>query len=65
MKWETILASAFALLFVGLTVLTLAPLGIIWALNELFLFNIEYSFRNWLAMFVLFAIFKTSITNKS
>lgn len=65
MKWETIFASIFALLIVGFTVLALAPLGIIWALNELFSFNIEYTFRNWLAMFVLFAIFKTSITNKS
>lgn len=65
MNNESTFASMFALLFVGLIVSALAPLGVIWSLNELFLFKIEYTFRNWLAMFVLFVIFKTTITNKS
>ncbi len=65
MNNETIFASMFAFLVVGIIVLGLAPFGVIWALNELFLFNIEYTFRNWLAMFVLFVVFKVSITNKS
>ena len=65
MNNENIFASMFALLVVGIIVSILAPFGVIWALNELFLFNIEYTFRNWLAMFVLFVVFKTTITHKS
>lgn len=65
MNNETIFASMFVFFIISLIVLGLAPFGVIWALNELFLFNIEYTFRNWLAMFVLFVVLKTSITSKS
>jgi hypothetical protein len=39
-----------------LTLIATIPLAIIWALNTLFSFTIAYTYKNWLAMLVLYSL---------
>ena len=45
----------------GLLGIIFLPLGVIWAVNTLFLFNIEYNFINWLASMFLQVYFQVII----
>jgi hypothetical protein len=56
----------YVLAVTALVVLSLifGPLLFIWALNELFLLNIQYTFWTWLAAMVLLISLKTTIINK-
>lgn len=55
-------------IFVALTLSFLSPLAILWAVNQLFSTNLDYSFLNWLAVITLwFAInlaCKASVSRK-
>ena len=56
-------ATTFVIMFIALIIFW--PFAIIWALNTLFAFAIEYTFWTWLAVLILTASFgKTSVTNK-
>jgi uncharacterized RDD family membrane protein YckC len=51
-----------ALIIITITILIILgifflPLAFIWAINALFKLNLAYTFTNWLAAFVLMAIF--------
>jgi hypothetical protein len=59
------LYAGIAMLVVILTVFSLAPFAVIWALNELFHLGIAYTFFNWLAMFVLLILINVSVTKSS
>lgn len=48
----------------GVSLFVIAPFAVIWSLNELFQFNIAYTFWNWVAMFVLLVSVNASITKK-
>jgi membrane protein implicated in regulation of membrane protease activity len=56
-----------ALLFLAFTVLliVIGPIATIWALNTLFpALNIQLGFDTWLAVAVITAVFKTTISKK-
>jgi hypothetical protein len=58
-----------AIAVIGIVLLALiiciaSPFFVLWALNTLFGFGLQYSFMNWLAMFLLLTVLKTNITNK-
>jgi hypothetical protein len=52
------------LLFV-VALVVLLPLGLIWSLNTLFGLAIAYSFKMWLAAFVLLTVFPRGISKSS
>jgi hypothetical protein len=63
MKLKTKSASLFLLLLLlSIVFIVITPFVGIWCLNTLFGFAIAYTWKNWVALFLLIAITKISIS---
>lgn len=52
------------MILIYLVYLCLAPFIVIWSLNTIFGLFILYSFKNWIAIFLLLFIMKLNLSNK-
>lgn len=41
------------------------PLLIIWSMNSLFMLNIPYTWKTWLSVYVLWAVFSATVNKES
>jgi hypothetical protein len=52
------------IVFILVALVIAGPLIVIWALNQLFGFSIDYTFWNWLAVIVLTGVLKAERNDK-
>ncbi len=53
------------ILVIAAAIIICVPLGVIWALNQLFGTVIDYSFLNWCAVLILASVIRSEVRMKS